>query len=145
MRRVTLVCGPPCGGKSWFVREHVGDGDLVACVDTFAVEAGSEVPHNHAGRFYRAGEDRFQQVCAQLGRDRYATGWVVRCAPAARDRVELAQLIRASRVVVMLPPIQVAHRRALLRDGAGFDTTRRAINSWYRRYQPGRGEFVIRC
>lgn len=144
VRRVTLVCGPPCGGKSWYVREHAGPGDLVVCVDTYAVQAGSEVSHNHAGGFYRAGEDRFQQVCARLGRDRLATGWVVRCAPAAAGRVELARLVRASQVVVLLPPVQVAYRRARLRDGTAYQATWRAIDSWYRRYQPGRGELVIR-
>ena len=138
-----LVCGPPCGGKSWLVAQHAQPGDLVLCVDTFAREAGSDVVHNHAGRFYRAGEDRFWTEVERVRRSRDVRAWVIRCAPTREDRRQLAGLSRATRTLVLAPPIRVVYRRAIARDRPP-EATLRAIESWYRRYTPGRGEQVLR-
>lgn len=139
---MTLVCGPPCGGKSWYVTEHAQPGDLVVCVDQLAQQAGSPATHQHAGRHYRAAEDQFWPLCARIGRSRRGTAWIVRCAPSPADRVELAGLVRATAVLVLLPDPALAARRARQRPDPA--DTMRAIDSWYRRYQPARGDHVIR-
>jgi 5-methylcytosine-specific restriction protein A len=132
-RQVVLVCGPPCGGKSWLVDQHAQPEDLILCVDTFAVEAGSDVPHNHSGRFYRAGEDRFWTELEQVRRTRAVRAWVIRCAPTLTDRRQLAVASRATRTLVLTPPIRVVYRRAIARDHPP-EPTLRAIDSWYRRH-----------
>lgn len=130
-----LVCGPPCGGKSWLVEQYAQPEDLILCVDTFAVKAGSDVEHNHAGRYYRAGEDRFWTEVERVRRARTVRAWVIRCAPTVQDRRQLAWLSRATRTLVLAPPIRVAYRRAIARDRPP-EATLRAIDSWYRRYTP---------
>lgn len=35
-RSVTLVCGPPCSGKSTHVARHAQPGDLIVCFDQYA-------------------------------------------------------------------------------------------------------------
>lgn len=136
-----LVTGPPCGGKSWLVAQHARPGDLILCVDTFAREAGSGVAHNHAGRYYRAGEDRFWAEVERVRRGRDIRAWVIRCAPTFEDRRQLAWAVQATRTLVLAPPIRVVYRRAIARDRPP-EPTLRAIGSWYRRYTPGRGETV---
>lgn len=128
-----LVTGPPCGGKSWLVAWHAQPGDLILCVDTFAQEAGSDVAHNHAGRHYRAAEDRFWTEVERVRRARAVRAWVIRCAPTVQDRRQLAGLSRATKTLIVAPPIQVARRRAIRRDRPP-EATLRAIDSWYRRH-----------
>ena len=140
-RQVVLVAGPPCGGKSTLVGQFTQPGDRILCVDTFAREAGSPDDHNHAGRHYRAGEDRFWAEAAQLRRLRGVRAWIIRCAPAAEDRRELARVAGVTKTIVVVPPYEVARRRAVHRDRPP-DATLRAIDSWYRRYTPGFGETV---
>jgi hypothetical protein len=117
------------------VEQYAQPEDLILCVDTFAVKAGSDVEHNHAGRYYRAGEDRFWTEVERVRRARTVRAWVIRCAPTVQDRRQLAWLSRATRTLVLAPPIRVAYRRAIARDRPP-EATLRAIDSWYRRYTP---------
>jgi hypothetical protein len=46
---LTVVTGPPCSGKSTYVREHANPGDIVVDFDTIAQALGSPKPHDHTG------------------------------------------------------------------------------------------------
>lgn len=141
-RQVTLVCGPPCAGKSTFVTGHAQQGDLVLCVDEFAQAEGSPVEHNHTGHFYGLGQKRFTEACRQVRQIPDAQAWVVRCAPEPKARRDLAVVVGATRCVVLLPPIQVVGERAKQRDDA-YEATWAAIRSWYARYRPAYFDTVI--
>jgi hypothetical protein len=47
-RMLTVVTGPPCSGKSTYVRTHAVGGDIVIDFDELAVALGSPVRHGHA-------------------------------------------------------------------------------------------------
>lgn len=140
LRRVTLVTGPPCAGKSTYVARHAHPDDVILCVDTFARDAGSTSVHGgHAGRHWQAAERRFRRGCAELAAQVDASAWVIRGVPEPRARAQLAAHIGATRVVVLLPTLDVAYTRALARgDDPAVDVvaTCRAITSWFRRYRP---------
>lgn len=136
-RSVTLVCGPPCGGKSTYVVEHAAPGDLVLCVDTLAQVEGSLVSHNHTGSHYGRAEKRFLALCAEVRATAEVTAWVVRCAPEPHMRRDLTKQVGATRSIVLLPNIQVAAARALERDPGSYQATWTAIRSWYQRFRPG--------
>lgn len=45
---ITVVTGPPCSGKSTYVRTHRKPGDIVIDFDTLAQALGSPNPHDHS-------------------------------------------------------------------------------------------------
>ncbi len=135
-RRVTLICGPPCAGKSTLVTELALEGDLVVCVDLLAQAEGSEVEHNHTGHYYGVAQKRFSELCRQVRDDPEAAAWVVRCAPEPQVRRQLAEQVGATHSIVLLPNIQVATQRARERDTASYSATFKAIRSWYQRFRP---------
>lgn len=145
-RRVTLVTGPPCSGKSTYAHQRAQPGDLVVCVDSLAQAAGSIAAHGHDGRHWQAAQRDFDQLCQRIRDDPQAQAWVIRGVPKPDMRQQLAQLIRATRVVLLLPPRDVLYARALERDdhdgGRAVDTCR-AVTSWLRRYQPSPLDEVI--
>lgn len=45
---LTVVTGPPCSGKTTYVREHARDGDIIIDFDNLAEALGSKVRHGHS-------------------------------------------------------------------------------------------------
>ena len=45
---ITVVTGPPCSGKTTYVRSHAKPGDIVIDFDTMAQAFGSPATHNHS-------------------------------------------------------------------------------------------------
>ncbi len=132
-RSVTLVCGPPCAGKSTHVARHAQPGDLIICFDQLARQAGSPNRHRHTRDQRAAAGAAFRRHCEHLA-DRDGTAWVIRCAPTPAEREQLAQQIRADHVVVLIPPIDLALRRAAAdRRQPG---TFAAIRRWFATYTP---------
>lgn len=143
-RQVTVVCGPPCAGKSTWVARHAEPGDTVLDIDVLAKLCGSDRDHGHEGRFYRAAQDEYDQLCAMV-RTSNVNAWVIRGAPEPTARKKLAEAVGATRIVVLLPPRGVLLARALERDGRIDGTatdTMRAITKWHRRYRPAPGDEV---
>lgn len=144
-RKVTLVCGPPCAGKTTWIAAHAQPGDTVLDIDVLAKLCGSDRGHNHDGKFYRAAQVEFDALCDVVkASDRPA--WVIRSAPEAAKRRAWADRCGATRTVVLLPPRGVLYARALDRDnnapGHAVDTCT-AITRWFRRYQPHRDDVLI--
>lgn len=134
-RAVTVVAGPPCAGKTWYVEHHARPGDLVVCLDTLARQAGSDRQHNHRPEHYAAAQRRYDQLVAHVAQAPAIRAWVIRCAASPTQRAELAAAARATRTLVLLPPMGLALRRARARDN-NHDLTERVIRRWYRAWQP---------
>jgi len=132
MRRVTLVSGPPCAGKSTFVEQRRSVGDLVVDFDAEASTLGSGGKWKHTAAVGDATERRIQDLIETVAAMVDGTAWVIRCAPEAEAREALAARVRADRVIVLRPALGVllerAARRPLVRE------TRRAIMRWLDRF-----------
>jgi len=133
-RQVILVTGPPCAGKSHYVRTHAKPDDTILCIDTLAQRLGSPVAHNHTGSMYGNAEKQYWDLANRIARHPTVNAWIIRCAPEPEERQYLVRGLRASRCVVVLPPMQVAVQRAIRRDSDPAVTVA-AIRSWYRRYR----------
>lgn len=138
-RHVTLVCGPPCAGKSTWVRQHAQPGDLVVCFDQLAQAAGSPRAHGHADPYRVAAVHAYAATIHTLP-DYTGRAWVIRCAPRAHPRATLAATIHADETLILKPPRTVALARARR---TRPHATQQAIRRWYARWQPGHHERVI--
>lgn len=141
VRVVTLVCGPPCGGKSTFVAERAATSDVVLDQDEIARECGSgrewlhSVPQaRSAGRKMRGG---IHDVAAMPD----GRAWVIRCLASAHRRQLLAAQIRATSVIVVKPPIETVLERAAGRPNPA--KTEVLVRRWFATYSPGAGETVL--
>lgn len=134
MRHVTLVCGPPCSGKSTYVAQHAQPGELIACHDTEARRAGSPRTHDHLPGHRAAAEVAYWRLVERIAASHDGRAWVIRTAPRPEQRQQLAEQLRADRVVVLAPPMAaVLHRAELDRRSR---RTFGLIRGWYDRYAP---------
>ena len=115
-RVVTLVTGPPCAGKSTYVRARARPGDLVLDQDVIGQAA------------MRAGLARV----AGMGT---GVAWVIRCCPGPARRDELARQLRATNVVLLHPPEPVLMARAKARPQPSRHI--QAVRQWLEREAQG--------
>lgn len=96
MRRVILVTGPPCAGKSTYVAQHAQLGDLILDQDAL-------------------GARRMTAALAHIATMADGTAWVIRCAPGPTARRALARRIHATELVHLVQPEPTLVQRAARR------------------------------
>ena len=141
-RHVTLVCGPPCAGKTTYVRRHARPGDLVLDADMIAQQLGSPRQWMHALEFATEAQDVMARGMAHIARMDSGTAWVIRGAPDPAERMRLARTLRADRVLVLLPDRRELHRRAQARPHSR--QTRQVIARWLAHYRPAPCDTLVR-
>jgi hypothetical protein len=92
VRRVVLVTGPPCAGKSTYAQDHAAPGDLVLDQDQLGPAAMRKA---------------IEQVAAMTG----GTAWVIRCLAGQHRREQLAGQLDAE-LVHLQPPLAELLARA---------------------------------
>ncbi|MFI2650205.1 AAA family ATPase [Micromonospora fulviviridis] len=140
-RRVVLVCGPPCAGKSTYVAANAGVEDLVVDADDLARRLGSPRRWFHDERYRVPAQERWWSLAAAAGDDPDARAWVIRCAASPAERQQLAELVDATEVVVLLPEPEVLIRRAAGRPHRS--RTWALIVRWLAEYRPRDGDKVL--
>lgn len=135
------MCGPPCAGKSTYVAQQAAPGDLVVDADDLARRLGSPRRWFHDDRFRVPAQEHWWSLAAGVGDDPAARAWVIRCAASAAGRQQLADLVDATEVVVLLPAPEVLIRRAAARPQRS--RTWALIVRWLAEYRPRDGDRVI--
>lgn len=130
--RIILITGPPCAGKTTYAADHAEPGDLVLDLDAIARELGSTRHWHHDAATLARAERVMRRQVLRLAATRAGRAWVIRSVPDGRARAGLARLVRADRVVVLLPRGSTLVRRARMRPEPLATIT--AINSWLDRY-----------
>ncbi|MGY3341192.1 5-methylcytosine-specific restriction endonuclease McrA [Streptomyces filamentosus] len=129
---VTLVCGPPCSGKTTYVRERAEPGDLVVDWDALAQALGSPHPHDHPRQLTPFVAEARDAIVARLARRHdVARVWIIATAPRDSDRARLAP--EGARVVLLATDEDECVRRA--RHDSRPGGTIEAIETWWRTYR----------
>ena len=77
---IHVVMGPPCSGKSTYVREHAKDGEVRIDFDLLAQALGSDVPHGSKGDI-RAVAFAARQAAIDRCIDERIPAWVIHSNP----------------------------------------------------------------
>ena len=87
MTQVTVVCGPPCSGKTTWVREHAQPGDAVIDYDDIAQQLGSPRTHGHDHRYHAQVESIIHQAIESVRQGRHERAWIIRTNVAEAERL----------------------------------------------------------
>jgi hypothetical protein len=140
-RQVTLVCGPPCAGKTTHVQQHAVEGDTVLDQDQIAQAIGSDREWLHSRTTSMRAHRRMRGAIVGVGNAQSGTAWVVRCQANGHRRRSLAFSLRATSVVVLKPPMDVVLERAQHRPDP--IKTGRLIRDWYATYTPAACDITL--
>jgi hypothetical protein len=129
---LTIVCGPPCSGKTTYVREHAGSADTIIDVDAIAASINPS---------YKPWEGMLEDLLfrqtirarnAMLGSlDRKAGGkaWFIVSAPSPKEREWWQSKLGGTVVLLSTDPTE-CKRRALVR---GTPKAIEGIDDWMRK------------
>lgn len=119
--RVTLVWGPPCGGKSTYVDEHREPGDVVIDYDRIAQALGSTHSHDHPPTIVGIARTITRAAVANLDTTSGRV-WLVRCDPSPDDRAA------ATDDVLLDPGITICLERAAIQRPERWA---KYVRAWY--------------
>ena len=110
---LTVVTGPPCSGKTTYVRQHARPGDVIVDFDVIAQAVGSPVSHGHDDAIWKVAieaRDAALRTAVRCHQTMHATAWIIdsRPTPAARKNYQAA----GGRIVDLTAPAAELHRRA---------------------------------
>lgn len=130
-----IVFGPPAGGKTTFVRERIGENDLVVDVDSLNQAITWREPHH---RLDSAKDFIFAMRALLLGlieREGFDGDnvWVISSAPRKAQRAELVERI-GGELVAVVPDKETCHERA--RADGRPPAWHKFIDEWFDRYEP---------
>ena len=126
-RKVVIVCGPPCAGKTTWVREHAAPTDMVIDYDDIAQQLGSPRTHGHHFRYHWPTQKLITRALAAIETGEQTRAWVIRSLPTQQDRDDLAERLGAE-VVVLDEPDAVLYDRARHRPNPAQTVS--AMNKW---------------
>lgn len=125
---ITVVVGPPCAGKSTYVRENAQPNDAVVDFDSLATAFGSGTAHDTPGPLRRVVQAARRAAVSQILADPSLTAWVIDTDPS---RFVLNTYRRAGATIHVLDPgIDVCLERAVTDERP--DWTADQIRRWYR-------------
>ncbi|HYN37221.1 MAG TPA: AAA family ATPase [Actinomycetota bacterium] len=128
---VVLVAGPPCSGKSTYVRDHARPGDLVLDWDRLNEAVSLEPngdPRNRSLSWYA--NTLFDAALAKLENDpeKIEKAWVVSCAPTPESRRKFEHRFNAT--VVVMETTKAECQKRLPADRPYRRALQLAIEAW---------------
>jgi len=143
---LTIVCGPPAGGKTTWVAQHKADGDVVIDLDEIGARLSGEPPEAWSREWLAKAIAERNQLLGSLAGRSEGRAWFIVCEPLAEDRQWWGDTLRAERVVVIeaKPKECVRRCRAHPVRAAQLERYKAIIDAWWDRYTTRDGDEVIR-
>ncbi|MFD5599191.1 AAA family ATPase [Leucobacter sp. NPDC058333] len=129
MRKVALIYGPPCSGKTTQARTLARPGDLIIDWDLLAQEAGSPRDHDHEQRFAVAASRERMRLEDYVTHMTNGTAYIIRTLGDPDEREQAAARIGATELIRCDPGGAECIRRA--HDLGRRPTTDELIIRWY--------------
>lgn len=132
---ITVVTGPPCSGKSTYIREHAAVDDIVIDLDVLALALTSEgmESHGYSEQVRRVARDaRLAAVKSAIRLaqgERYLGVWIVHTDPSVEDRRGYRAV--NAQVVEVNPGKDVCLRRLEFRPLQNQIMSRPVIEAWF--------------
>ena len=129
-----IVAGPPCSGKTTYVRQRALSEEEVLDWDTIYTELAGEGP-----RPAPVGWNPLRQATETEFRRRWeqqTTGWVIRCAPNNRQRSFMRDQKQATSVVLATPTGECIRRLMLDETRPDKQAWSVEIVRWWSAYRP---------
>lgn len=143
---LVIVCGPPAGGKSTYVRENAGSDDLVIDLDVIASGLSGQPVHGwDVAKWLGPAIRHRNNTLGSLSRaPRCKRAWLILSDAAPDNRQWWADKMQPERIVVLETPAAVCMARVRSDAGRSRDVTFEAIGKWWSAYGRRDGDEVVR-
>ena len=142
---LTIVTGPPAGGKNTYVDQYAAPGDLIIDLDIIATDlSGQQHGHDWDRRWLGPALHERNRVLGGLARDPSArAAWFLVGAPTPEERTWWADKLHPREIVVLETSIDVCMKRIRSAGDRSRDRSYDAASLWWAGYQRRAGETVI--
>uniref|UniRef100_UPI001555C9FB AAA family ATPase n=1 Tax=Mangrovicoccus sp. HB161399 TaxID=2720392 RepID=UPI001555C9FB len=132
---LTIICGPPCSGKTTLAEASAGPGDLVIDLDRIASDLSGEPMHGWPReRWLNAALWQRNNLLGGLSRPGpHAAAWFVVSEPKARHREWWASTLRPQRIIVLEVDEPECMARALA-GGRDLGRVEARVMEWWAQY-----------
>lgn len=128
MRKVIIICGPPCSGKSTLAKQLAQSSDTILDRDEISIAMGFGTQRRRPKWANDQAEQVFRLRCAEIAANTDITAYVVRGLPHPGQRQALADYLNAE-IRLLDPGIDECVRRA--KADSRPTVTHQWIREWY--------------
>jgi predicted kinase len=132
---IVIVTGPPCGGKSTYIKQNAKSGDIIVDMDRLARALTTEdiTNHNYSDAVRRvarqAREAAVKAAVTVAQGTRSTTAWIIHTDPSPTDRANYR--ILSATFVECSPGLQVCLERLRERPVQSRPIAERVIRDYY--------------
>lgn len=121
-----IIIGPPCAGKSTYVRENAAPGDVIVDFDAIATALGSKEPHDAPAEIRECSFEARRAVVEKAMTSGFEA-WVIHTSPTAEQMTAYEEA--GAEVTTLAPDMETCLERAKA-DGRP-ERTADVIRQWY--------------
>ena len=134
---IVVVTGPPCGGKSTYIKANAKSGDVIIDMDKIALALTTDDTPNHsysqAIRFIamQARKAAVKEALYQCADRRGPTAWIIHTDPSADERSQYR--LRNAQIVEINPGKEVCLERLKSRPAINQPIARKVISDYFQK------------